>query len=55
MTKRKSVGLKGHPCFTPTEQGTSTDGLAVQVEGHLQVHVHALDDVNEVTWYTHLG
>ena len=24
MTKRKRVGLSGHPCLTPTEQGTAT-------------------------------
>jgi len=29
--------------------------LAVQIEGHLQVRVHTLDDVNEVSWNSHLG
>ena len=30
-------------------------GLSVQVKGHLEVHVHALDDVGKVRWYAHLG
>ena len=30
-------------------------GLSVQVKGHLEVHVHALDDVDKVRWYAHLG
>ena len=30
-------------------------GLAVEVEGHLEVSVHALDDADQVGWHAELG
>ena len=52
MTKRKRVGLSGQPCLTPTVHGTAT---GVEVEAHLELRVHPLDNADQVRGHSELG
>ena len=54
MTKRRRVGPE-RATLLDAHRARHCHGLAVEVEAHLEVRIHPLDNADQVRWHAELG